>query len=183
MAFFYCDATAGRPGGHEHFLVWGVPVRPWAGRLITGQPTKREQWISQGNCIRNSAVRLVKLTQLWKHARQVRADFTIFVEALPRLEQISHTWPLILEFAGPNNSPYGRILSVDARLFLLGYSTEEVIHPNWEEELQECGSAQWRGFAGEEKQVVPKAEREEALLRWVMGLWYKLMWRVIWMVR
>ena len=33
------------------------------------------------------------------------------------------------------------------------------MHPSWEEELQECGSAQWRLFAGEEKQVVPKAER------------------------
>ena len=103
---------------------------------MPGQPTKREQWISQGNCSRTSAVRQVKLTQLWQHARQVRADFTIFVEALPCFEKISHTWPLILEFVGPNNSPYGRILSVDARLKLLGYSTEEVMHPDWEEELQ-----------------------------------------------
>jgi hypothetical protein len=81
------------------------------------------------------------------------------MEALPRFEKISHTWSLILEFVGPNNSPYGRILSVDARLMLLGYSTEEVMHPNWEEELQECGSTQWRVFAGEEKQIVRKAER------------------------
>ena len=36
VAFFHCGATAGRPGGREHFLVWGVPVRPWAGRSIRG---------------------------------------------------------------------------------------------------------------------------------------------------
>ena len=131
----------------------------WGSSEMPGQPTKREQWISQGNCSRNSEFRLVKLTQLWQHARQVRADFTIFMEALPRFEQISHTWPLVLEFLGPNHSSYGRILSVDARLILLGYSTEEAMHPNWEEEFQECGSAQSRVFAGEEKQVVPKAER------------------------
>ena len=79
--------------------------------------------------------------------------------ALPYFEKISHTWPLILEFVGPNNTPYGRILSVDARLRLLGYSTEEVMHPDWEEELQDSGSAQWRVFNGEEEQMVPKAER------------------------
>jgi hypothetical protein len=42
---------------------------------------------------------------------------------------------------------------------LLGYSTEEVIYPDWEEELQESGSTQWRVFAGEETQIVPKAGR------------------------
>ena len=35
VAFFHCDATAGRPGGREHFLVWGVSVRPSARLLIT----------------------------------------------------------------------------------------------------------------------------------------------------
>ena len=44
------------------------------------------------------------------------------------------------------------------------------MHPSWEEELQECGSAQWRLFAGEEKQVVPKAERVGDLIALVMGL-------------
>jgi hypothetical protein len=70
------------------------------------------------------------------------------MEALPCFEKVSHTWPLILEFVRPNNFPYGRILSVDARLKLLGYSTEEVIHPDWEEELQDSSSAQWRVFTG-----------------------------------
>ena len=126
---------------------------------MPGQPTKRQQWISHGNCSRNAAIRLVKFIQLWQHARQVRADFTICMEAIPHFENISHTWPLILEFVGPNNFPYGRILSVDARLRLLGYSTEEVMHPDWEEELQESGSAQWRVFTGEEQQMVPYAER------------------------
>ena len=126
---------------------------------MPGQPTKRQQWISHGNCSRNAAIRLVKLIQLWQHARQVRADFTIFMEAIPHFEKLSHTWPLILEFVGPNSFPYGRILSVDARIRLLGYSTEEVMHPDWEEELQDSGSAQWRVFSGEEEQMVPNAVR------------------------
>ena len=131
---------------------------------MPGQTTKREQWISHGNCSRNSAIRLVKLAQLWQHARQVRADFTIFMEALPCFEKTSHTWPLILEFVGPSNFPHGRILSVDARLMFLGYSTEEVMHPDWEEELQDSASAQWRVFSGEEAHVVPKAERAGDLI-------------------
>ena len=120
---------------------------------MPGQPTKREQWISHGNCSRNTAIRLVKFIQLWQHARQGRADFTIFMEAIPHFENISHTWPLILEYVGPNNFPYGRILSVDARLRLLGYSTEEVMHPDWEEELQESGSAQCRSQTVEKQSV------------------------------
>ena len=48
---------------------------------------------------------------------------------------------------------------MDARLKFLGYSTEEVMHPDWEEELQDNGSAQWRVFNGEEEQVAPKAGR------------------------
>ena len=86
------------------------------------------------------------------------------MEALPCFEKTSHTWPLILEFVGPSNFPYGRILSVDAPLKFLGYSTEEVMHPDWEEELQDNASAQWRVFNGEEAQVVPKAERAGVLI-------------------
>ena len=126
---------------------------------MPGQPTKRQQWISHDNRSRNAAVRIVKIAQLWQHARQVRADFTIFMEAVPYFEKLSHTWPLILEFVGPSSFPYGRILSEDARIRLLGYSTEEVMHPDWEEELQDSGSAQWRVFNGEEEQVLPKAVR------------------------
>ena len=74
---------------------------------------------------------------------------------IPHFEKLSHTWPLILEFVGPNSFPYGRIISVDARIRLLGYPTEEVMHPDWEEELQDSGSAQWRVFYGEEEQMVP----------------------------
>ena len=35
VALFHCDATACRPGGREHFLVWGVSVRPSARLLIS----------------------------------------------------------------------------------------------------------------------------------------------------
>ena len=54
---------------------------------MPGQPTKRQQWISHDNRSRNAAVRIVKIAQLWQHARQVRADFTIFMEAIPYFEK------------------------------------------------------------------------------------------------
>ena len=38
------------------------------------------------------------------------------------------------------------------------------MHPDWEEDLQESGSAQWRVFNGEEQQMVPYSERADDLI-------------------
>ena len=38
------------------------------------------------------------------------------------------------------------------------------MHPDWEEELQESGSAQWRVFTGEEQKMLPYAERAGDLI-------------------